>query len=162
MRSGRRPSPEARRLAFADTISPRMICPVDGPTKGRHERPDGRPEKKGLGSWVFSCIGFGIPTARRFPSNSSEPRFYAVGDGIRHRRNVLQDSKPEIPPTNALAGFETRTCANRGAISVVYTTTCTTLDCALGKRFTGKAPAPPLLVARACCGGDRGPPSPPP
>ena len=35
MRSGRRPSPEGARLLVAGTINP-MICPVDGPTKGRH------------------------------------------------------------------------------------------------------------------------------
>ena len=37
MRSGRKPSPEGTRLPFAGTISS-MICPVDGPTGGRHKR----------------------------------------------------------------------------------------------------------------------------
>ena len=35
--SGRRPSPTGTRLLFAGTISP-MICPVDGPAEGRHEK----------------------------------------------------------------------------------------------------------------------------
>ena len=39
IRSGRRPSPEGTRLLFAGPISPiNMICPVDGPTVGRHEK----------------------------------------------------------------------------------------------------------------------------
>ena len=35
--SGRRPSSEGTTLLFADTTS-RMICPVGGPTEGRHDK----------------------------------------------------------------------------------------------------------------------------
>ena len=45
MHSGRRPSPEGTKLVFVGTIIP-MIRAVDGPTKARHERPDGRQDKK--------------------------------------------------------------------------------------------------------------------
>ena len=48
IRSGRRPISEGTRLLFAGTISP-MMCPVDGPTEGRHEktRRKTRQHKKG-------------------------------------------------------------------------------------------------------------------
>ena len=35
--SGRRPSPEGTKLAFAGTISPPTMCPLDAPTEGRHD-----------------------------------------------------------------------------------------------------------------------------